>query len=300
MLERYLDKWNSRVTVPEEIKKSFKTFLGYEFEVVKKDDCCRISDSTSREILKSLTDHGLLCKHDGSVYAEFISLPLQPSDCIQHLQKTASILSNDFPYFDAWKGGKCGLHIHLNRKSVKSKKNLFRFFLTYKEVFQTLSGRINTYYCSFGDYELERNFYNPSYARRYAALNFKNKSTIEFRLWRGTLNPETLEMYIKVTATIGRLSLYLYDLSISEFLFLCDCDKSIMIKLESNIANLLTSDQISEIRQDLEHLEFEFGKRNLKRNIKNLLRLKKEKEEIKRLSEEIKDPLEFLEATSNF
>lgn len=300
MLERYLDKWNSRVTVPEETKKSFKTFLGYEFEVIKKDDCIRISDPTSQNILKALTDHGLLCKHDGSVYAEFVSLPLTPSDCINHLKKTASLLSDTFPYFDAWKGGKCGLHIHLNRKSVKSKKNLFRFFLTYKEVFQTLSGRINTYYCSFGDYELERNFYNPSYARRYSALNFKNKSTIEFRLWRGTLNPETLEMYVKLTATIGRLSLYLNDLSISDFLFLCDCDKSIVIKLESNIANLLTSDQINDIRQDLERLDFEFRKRNWKRNVRNILKLKKEKEEIKRLGEEIKDPLELLEATSNF
>ena len=239
----------------------------------------RISDPTSQEILKSLTDHGLLCKHDGSVYAEFVSLPLIPSDCIDHLKKTANLLSDTFPYFDAWKGGKCGLHIHINRKSVKSKKNLFRFFLAYKEVFQTLSGRTNTYYCSFEDYELERNFYNPSYARRYTALNFKNKSTIEFRLWRGTLNPDTLEMYVKITATLGRLSLYLNDLSISDFLFLCDCDKSIMIKLDSNIANLLTSEQISDIRQDLEQLEFEFKKRNLKRNIKNLLRIKKEKEE---------------------
>ena len=278
MLERYLDKWNSRVTVPGEIKKSYKAFLGYEFEVIKKDDCIRISDQTSQLILKALTDHNLLCKRDGSVYAEFVSLPLQPADCIQHLQKTASILSEDFPYFDAWKGGKCGLHIHINRKSVKNKKNLFRFFLTYKEVFQTISGRVNTFYCSFGDYELERNFYNPSYARRYSALNFKNKSTIEFRLWRGTLNPDTLEMYVKLTATLGRLSLYLNSLSVSEFLFLCDCDKSIMIKLESNIANLLTSDQISDIRQNLEQLEFEFKKRNLKRNIKNLLRIKKEKE----------------------
>lgn len=300
MLERYLDKWNSRITVPEETKKSFKTFLGYEFEVIKKEDCCRINDSTSQEILKSLTNHGLLCKHDGSVYAEFVSLPLQTSDCINHLKKTASLLSETFPFFDAWKGGKCGLHLHINRKSVKSKKNLFRFFLTYKEVFQTLSGRINTYYCSFGDYELERNFYNPSYASRYSALNFKNKSTIEFRLWRGTLNPETLGMYVNVTATLGRLSLYLNDLSVSEFLFLCDCDKSIVIKLDSNIANLLTSDQINDIKQNLERLEFEFKKRNLKRNIKNLFKLKKEKEEIKRLGEKIKDPLELLEETNNF
>lgn len=300
MLVKYLDKWNSRVVVPEETKKSCKIYLGYEFEVIKKDDCLIISDPTAQEILKVLTDQGLLCKHDGSVYAEFVSLPLQQSDCISHLKKTASILSSDFPYFDAWKGGKCGLHIHINRRSIKSKKNLFRFFLTYKEVFQTLSGRTNTYYCSFGDYELERNFYNPAYARRYTALNFKNKSTIEFRLWRGTLNPETLEMYVKVTATIGRLSLYLNDLSIAEFLFLCDCDKSIMIKLESNIANLLTSDQISDIRQDLGRLDFEFKKRNLKRSIRNLLRIKKERQEIKRLGEEIKDPLELLEATSNF
>ena len=35
MLERYLDKWNSRVTVPDTAKKSYKTFLGYEFEVIK-------------------------------------------------------------------------------------------------------------------------------------------------------------------------------------------------------------------------------------------------------------------------
>ena len=279
MLERYLDKWNTRVTIPGETKKSFRAYLGYEFEVIKKDDCFKISDPTSQEIIKSLTDHGLLCKHDGSVYAEFVSRPLQPADCVEHLVKTASLLSDTFPYFDSWKGGKCGLHIHINRKSIKSKKNLFRFFLTYKEVFQILSGRTNTYYCSFGDYELERNFYNPAYASRYSALNFKNKSTIEFRLWRGTLNPDTLEMYVKVTATLGKLSLYLNDLSIAEFLFLCDCDKSVTIKLESNIADLLTSDQISEIKQNLERLEFEFKKRNFKSNIKNLLRLKKEKEQ---------------------
>ena len=119
-------------------------------------------------------------------------------------------------------------------------------------------------------------------------------------MWRGTLNPDTLAMYVKLTATLGRVSLYLNDLTISEFLFLCDCDKSLVIKLESNIANLLTSDQINDIKQNLEHLAFEFRKRNLKRNIKNLLKLKKEKEEVKRLAEGITDPLELLRATSNF
>ena len=73
-----------------------------------------------------------------------------------------------------------------------------------------------------------------------------------------------------------------------------------MIKLDSNIANLLTSDQISDIKQGIERLDFDFRKRNLKRNIKNLLKIKREKEEIKRLHEEIKDPLEVLRATSNF
>ena len=300
MLQRYLKKWNSRVNVPESIKKSFKTFIGYEFEVIKKDDCLLLSSKTSEELLEVLTNHNLLCKQDGSVFAEFVSLPLEPSDCVEHLQKTASILSRDFPYFDAWKGGKCGLHLHLNRKSVKSKKNLLTFFLGNKKIFETLSGRLNTYYCSFSSYDIERNFNSPKYASRYVALNFKNKSTIEFRLWRGTLNIDTLEMYVKVTSTLGKLSQYLPNLTLSEFLFLCNCDCAIDSKLETNICNLLTSEEISEIRQDMNRLDFIFRLKHFKRNIKNLLRVKKEHEEIKRLQESISDPLELLKATSNF
>lgn len=300
MLQRYLDKWNSRVVVPETTKKSFKTFIGYEFEVIKKEDCVMISSSTSQEIIKTLTDHDLLCKQDGSVFAEFVSLPLEPADCIEHLQKTASILSQDFPYFDAWKGGKCGLHLHLNRKSVKNKKNLLSFFLNNKKYFETLSGRLNTYYCSFSAYDIEKNFNNPKYASRYTAINFKNKSTIEFRLWRGTLNPETLGMYVHITATLGKLSQYLPELTFSEFLFLCGCDYAIQGKLEANICNMLTDEEITAIKQEMNQLSYTFIKRNLKRNIKNLLKIKKEREEIKRLQESIKDPLELLQATSNF
>ena len=43
------------------------------------------------------------------------------------------------------------------------------------------------------------------YSNRYYSVNLTNDNTIEIRLWRGTLNPQTFEATLKFTARLAEL-----------------------------------------------------------------------------------------------
>jgi hypothetical protein len=44
-----------------------------------------------------------------------------------------------------------------------------------------------------------------SYQQRYYSLNLTNSETLEIRLWRGSINPQTFEATLKFTARLAEL-----------------------------------------------------------------------------------------------
>lgn len=102
----------------------------------------------------------------------------------------------------AWNGGRCGLHIHFNRREISNPAQRFlkRFMVENHNFIAKISGRDSFEYCRkpvYDDYEVDSNneIYNYS---RYLTLNF-TPNTLEFRFWRGTLKTENIKASVQLT-----------------------------------------------------------------------------------------------------
>lgn len=97
--------------------------------------------------------------------------------------------------FISWDSGRCGLHLHYSRNYfgdnyAERQYNITRLIQFYNynfELFEKLAGRKENAYCRK----------NKTYSEGHGyAVNTGNDETIEFRLGRGTLNFERIEMWI--------------------------------------------------------------------------------------------------------
>ena len=278
-----LKEYYTRQFIPIEVNTSNKLFCGIEFEFIDNENAIFFDENgeeiltynereTARNkenehVIEWACNNELLAKHDGSVDIELVTPPLLIDDAKNAINKTLNFIENN-SHFIAWDEGRCGMHIHINKRGIKSLKKLYEFFCDYKNIFKLLSGRKMFQYCSFNDNALYNNY---KYRRgRYTALNFINEHTVEFRLWRGSLNKERCNMYLLISYLLCKYSHYLHLMTISEFLFLCNNDflNSILEKNKhiGTIHNILNN-------MNLLKTFFEFKKWEI--NIKNILKFKK-------------------------
>lgn len=223
MNKNLLASYSKKQYVSNEINSSYKTYMGFELELVESSSDI-ITDDQFKHLIESSVELGLLAKYDGSVDAELVSSPLQIKEFKILLQKTTEMVKDNSSEWLSWDNsrGRCGFHIHVNRNAIKSVKRLYSFVNNNYQVLRLLSGRKTTQYCSFDWWELERNYKKSG--SRYTALNNFNKHTVEFRFWRGSLFLPRLCMYADLTYTMCRYSHLLgdttKDLSFSEIVFL--------------------------------------------------------------------------------
>ena len=101
---------------------------------------------------------------------------------------------------NSYNNGRCGIHIHVGLNALKNKNwwKVYAFIYKCQEfcrVFGKKDNRNINNYSSFSNYKLTgkwvmeqiKNNAAPSNNSRYAALNFTNFGTVEFRFFRGTL-----------------------------------------------------------------------------------------------------------------
>ena len=152
--------------------------------------------------------------------------------------------------FTAHNNGNCGLHMHLDRKYFGDKthqecaaaKLMFIFERHWDNLLKfsrRTSDQVNDWCGNTkddgkrGSYDRNGNYQsdyrgkrykniinNPS---RYRAINLQNKNTIEIRLWRGSLNPETFEATLKLTHRLAEIAkktpvVKLYQMQFDELL----------------------------------------------------------------------------------
>jgi len=183
-------------------KKSYSTeeelYLGVELEV-------EIDHSVANNDF--LNSPCIYMKKDGSLNNgfEIISHPM-----------TLSYHKKQFKWRDLLEGlisndGKshntdtCGIHVHVSKNTIKAKEQwkLVEFMYKCRNNISILSRRKIFRYCEFKDtlaygiVEHDRLLHDvimnckPRNRDRYAALNFQNANTIEFRIFRGTLKSNT-------------------------------------------------------------------------------------------------------------
>lgn len=104
--------------------------------------------------------------------------------------------------------GTCGLHIHVNRNFFENDRDavckLWEIFNNNKRWLETFSRRSINHlerWAKFKDSDEMENLraYKKDYCGRYQAINDTNGNTIEFRLYRGTLNYNTFIATIQFT-----------------------------------------------------------------------------------------------------
>lgn len=171
-------------------------------------------------------------KHDGSLNNgfEIVTHPMSHDffkNEAQDLWLTLEELrTNDNYRVKSWDTRTCGLHIHISRTGFNGGAHMHRFLnLVYSnpEFYQTLAGRTSDQWAKFTDiihreykrdadgnrieaspssgllYEVEtkRTFMhkldNNRNSDRYSAVNTNNRDTLEMRIFRGTVNSETIK-----------------------------------------------------------------------------------------------------------
>lgn len=219
-----LNSYTKKHHVESMINDSNFFYMGFELELVEGSD--GVSTSELEELVALATDANLLAKYDGSVDAELVSRPLLREDLKEKLKETLSIVSESSSNWMSWdqsseysSGGRCGFHLHVNKRPIKNIRAIYKFINRYEDFFKFFSGRKNLYYCRL-DPDYMANNYNKRHNYRYSSLNNLNPHTLEFRLWRGSLNYDRLCFYIDLTHTLCKYSYLLNKMTLKDVLFL--------------------------------------------------------------------------------
>lgn len=211
-------------------RKNIKEFLGVEVEIEK---------STDTDVLQEVQDdlgklapnyEDMICwKHDGSLCdgAEMNSVACTINKWLE--------LKNDFGNafrklinagYRSHDTNHCGYHIHISRDSLGKTKEeqdatIDRMILlteVFKEEIKKFSRRNDYHYCRFASDTgssyavaemdtLEKcKRFKDNCGDRYLVINNNNRNTVEFRVFRGTLNINTFMACLELVHNIANIS----------------------------------------------------------------------------------------------
>jgi hypothetical protein len=199
--------------------KNERLFFGIEIEV----EAGRNINDASQYAFQLEAQELAYLKHDGSLNCGFevVTHPMSHEffknqaeefwDVIEGLRSNYKVKS--------WGTSTCGLHIHISRSGFSSGAHMHRFLnLVYsnQEFYETLAGRSSDQWAKFTDIyqrtwlrddegnrtdlKTTRTFahkLNFNYGSdRYSAVNAQNRETLEMRIFRGTVNTNTIKAHI--------------------------------------------------------------------------------------------------------
>lgn len=185
-----------------------KRFFGVELEVDEGGECDDCADSVMR-IANSDNPH-IYCKHDGSL-CEGFEIVTHPMTLDYHLNEMpwANVLTRlkNLGYL-SHKTDTCGLHLHVNRTSLGSSveeqeatiARILYFVEKHWEELLKFSRRtpyqLDRWAARYGYKDQPKEILDHAKKGtdkgRYVSVNLQNTSTIEFRMFRGTLKLNTI------------------------------------------------------------------------------------------------------------
>lgn len=151
-------------------------------------------------------------KSDGSLTCgfEIVSHPMSHDFFMNEADDfwdTISTLKNRYNMI-SWGTRTCGVHVHISRSGFNGGAHQHRFLqLVYNNqaFYETMAGRSSDRWASFHDVDMPRG--GKSFMRkiryhrdseRYSAVNTINRDTLEMRIFRGTLNVQSLKAIINL------------------------------------------------------------------------------------------------------
>lgn len=183
-----------------------RLYLGFELEV---ESLRELPASVASDLISDYDaqENLFYCKHDSSLDEGFevVSHPLtlrahktQDYEDILKSLKDAGCKSHNTTT--------CGLHVHVSRSfftlSETVKLGLFVYFN--KSRLETFARRTESSYAKFKPLNRSNYLESAESHERYEAINFENARTIEFRLFKGTLNFETFMATLEFCDAVSR------------------------------------------------------------------------------------------------
>ena len=147
-----------------------------------------------------------IMKEDSSLEGGF-EICTRPASVEYHKNAFEKFLKRPPKDLRSWNGGTCGIHVHISRAPLTELQigKMLVFIHDFTEFTQRIAQRISP----FGDFSAKKKITDARYhgeARdgqaRHEALNLTNNSTVELRIFRGTLNRETFWKCIEFTEAL--------------------------------------------------------------------------------------------------
>lgn len=188
-------------------------YLGWELETEAEghsfNDATRIMS----------TDATIGYKPDGSLDngIEFVSSPMTWA----YLQDNREVLSNKLKKlsrlgFRSYETGTCGMHVHMSRAAFTQYHlyKFMRFIYGNKDFVKSISQRKQHDLDQWATLESEDSRSNTALMRkarvidgwRYSAVNTTNRNTVEIRIFKGTLKPESFFKNLEFLASLYHYS----------------------------------------------------------------------------------------------
>lgn len=193
-------------------------FLGIELETDDNDDPNDLAD----DLADAYSHKSIVMKEDGSLSDDGVEIVSQPMTPKWHLESdmwpniTQIVRNHGGRSHDP---GTCGLHIHMSRDFFTDDDAVYRLdrlFNRFRSQLLKFSRRseYQLRWCrleeedvlaAIKDVKTRKDEWKAKKrcAGRYEAINNTNASTVEVRLWRGTLNIVTLKATIQLTAGLA-------------------------------------------------------------------------------------------------
>jgi hypothetical protein len=173
-----------------------KLFIGIELEIE--------SSNSLNALAEEVIEKGVgmfYCKNDGSLQHgfEIVSHPRT----LEHWRKNKTIMEQIITHLKqnkttSYDNKRCGLHIHLNRKCIADSDiyKMHRFFNVNSTQIYKFSRRTKeqiSRWCNIVPYKskvsaIKDGYYDFPRGNKYLAVNSCHSSTVEIRIFRGTLN----------------------------------------------------------------------------------------------------------------
>ncbi len=195
--------------------------IGFELEVDDGDD----EAGCAQEIMDNFDEDTLYLKHDSSVTFEIVTHP-HTLEAYRKEFDLETLCEIPPRYgFSSHNCGTCGLHMHVGRDQLgetyedrgttiakvvllmyRHWPSLMKFSRRRESDLSRWANRPDFSFNPRIKYtddklkELVKSYYSTR--GRYQALNLENRGTIEFRLWRGSLKPSTIDATLQLTSNI--------------------------------------------------------------------------------------------------
>lgn len=201
-------------------------YFGVELEIDRGGE----SENNARMLLSiaNALEDLMYCKHDGSLDDGF-EMVTHPMTLSYHLERMPwkDILRKaiDLAYW-SHKGGTCGLHVHVNRSALGSTPQdqevvIARILYFMEKHWEELlkfsrrtAGQLERWAARYGYQDQPKEILDKAkkgYGGRYVSVNLENNSSIEFRIFRGTLKYNTLIATLQMVNRICDVAMFLSD-----------------------------------------------------------------------------------------